>query len=283
MMEELTVNIGTILKDQREKLGYSLQDIAQYTRIRKTYLESIENNQLDDLPGQAYVTGFIRVYARYLGLDSNSLLAQLEETGISNKLPTLQTLPVSRKQSRPFSKPLARAGLGTIASGFLVLLILGSAIYLLPPMFQSRESAEIPVSKIVTEQKAEQEQFESAGETSMMKAGGGSSLQEAEPVPVLAEGIPPEPKLLPPVPPGGLSLRMLALVESSLTIYLDDRKPHTYKLHDGLDLTWKIMKKVKVELAEPGVARFWLGGQELDLDAKTTFQLQPAKGITVSP
>jgi hypothetical protein len=46
-------------------------------------------------------------------------------------------------------------------------------------------------------------------------------------------------------------------------------------LQDGLDLIWKIKEKVMAELPGPGVARFWLGGQELDLGAVKAFQLQP--------
>lgn len=71
---------------------------------------------------------------------------------------------------------------------------------------------------------------------------------------------------------------MLALAESSLIIYLDDRTPHEYRLHDGLDLTWKIKQKVRIELAGTGVARFWLDGQELELGGLDSFQLQVAAG-----
>ena len=72
-MEDAVVDIGTQLKDQREKLGYSLQEAAEHTRIRKTYLESIESNNFSDLPGYAYVTGFVKSYALYLGVDNDPL------------------------------------------------------------------------------------------------------------------------------------------------------------------------------------------------------------------
>ena len=44
-------------------------------------------------------------------------------------------------------------------------------------------------------------------------------------------------------------------------------------------MTWNIKKSVKVELAKPGVAKFWLGDQELDLGGLKSFQLQSAKPI----
>lgn len=71
---------------------------------------------------------------------------------------------------------------------------------------------------------------------------------------------------------------MLAVAESSLVIYLEGRTPHHYKLRDGLDLTWKIKRRVKVEMAEPGVARFWLDGAEIDLGNQPVFQLQAGPG-----
>ena len=53
MMEHPDDNIGRILKERREELGRTLQNAEQETRIRKTYLESLENNRFSDLPGQA--------------------------------------------------------------------------------------------------------------------------------------------------------------------------------------------------------------------------------------
>ncbi|MDH3544585.1 MAG: helix-turn-helix domain-containing protein, partial [Desulfuromonadales bacterium] len=70
-------NLGKELQSKREQFGYSLKDVAEHTRIRKVYLESMEQGQFEALPGQAYVTGFVRVYARHLGLDSDDLLARL--------------------------------------------------------------------------------------------------------------------------------------------------------------------------------------------------------------
>ena len=70
---------------------------------------------------------------------------------------------------------------------------------------------------------------------------------------------------------------MLAVADGSLTIYVDDRKPQQYDLREGLDLTWRVKNKVKVE-SVPGVARFWLSGQELDVGSLDSFQLQPVEG-----
>ncbi len=294
-MENPAVNIGAILKEQREKIGRSLQDAAQHTCIRKTYLESLENNQFSDLPGQAYVTGFIRVYARYLGLDDSSLLSQLENTEPSVGHLSLKYTPVPMHQSRRSSKPATGGGAwGKLLFGLLAVLILGLAIYFLLPMFQTKEPAGVTSNQIATEQKPVQVQVDAAEEAG--KTGSADKIEQVDKIEpsgkIEQRGVNSPPKEepiaaavvletpgrepLPPVSPGGASLRMLALSESSLIIHLDDRKPHQYKLHDGLDLTWKIKEKVRLELAGPGVARFWLDGVELNLGDLESFQLQSA-------
>jgi cytoskeletal protein RodZ len=57
----------------------------------------MEKGQLEALPGQAYITGFIRVYARHLGLDSDELLGRLnalqEGARLNCQIPILLTKP----------------------------------------------------------------------------------------------------------------------------------------------------------------------------------------------
>ena len=57
------------LRHARERLGLSLGDIADRTKIRATILGAIENNETDRLPPPIFTRGFVRVYAREVGLD----------------------------------------------------------------------------------------------------------------------------------------------------------------------------------------------------------------------
>lgn len=70
-------NPGAQLRSAREKQGISLEEVAQATRIRTQYLEAIEADELNRLPSQAHARGFIRTYARYLGLEAESLLSAM--------------------------------------------------------------------------------------------------------------------------------------------------------------------------------------------------------------
>lgn len=67
---------GEQLKREREMRGVSLEEISVATRIAPRFLEAIENEQWDQLPGGVFNRGFIRSVARYLGLDEENLVAE---------------------------------------------------------------------------------------------------------------------------------------------------------------------------------------------------------------
>jgi cytoskeleton protein RodZ len=66
-----TVNadIGSALRDARTIAGITLEDVARRTRISKSFLEFIELNQFDKLPGVGYTPGFIRNYCTAISVD----------------------------------------------------------------------------------------------------------------------------------------------------------------------------------------------------------------------
>lgn len=67
---------GEHLKREREMRGVSLEEVAAATRISTRFLEAIENERWEELPGGAFNRGFIRSIARYLGLDEDDLVAE---------------------------------------------------------------------------------------------------------------------------------------------------------------------------------------------------------------
>lgn len=67
-------NIGNTLKQTRLAKNISLEEIEKNTRIRKLYLEAIENEDWDVIPGTVYLRGFLKSYAKYLGLDEKEFL-----------------------------------------------------------------------------------------------------------------------------------------------------------------------------------------------------------------
>lgn len=71
--------LGEELREARMALGVSVADMAQQIRIRRIYLQALEEGRLQDLPGQAYVVGFLRNYANALGLDTDEVLRRFRE------------------------------------------------------------------------------------------------------------------------------------------------------------------------------------------------------------
>ena len=71
--------IGSIFKSARLHQNKKLEVIAEQLKIRKVFLEAIENEQFEQLPGGVYTVGFIRSYARYLNLDHDLIIDQLKD------------------------------------------------------------------------------------------------------------------------------------------------------------------------------------------------------------
>jgi len=67
---------GDHLRREREMRGVTIEEVAAATRISPRFLEALENEQWDRLPGGAFNRGFIRSVARYLGLDEESMVAE---------------------------------------------------------------------------------------------------------------------------------------------------------------------------------------------------------------
>ncbi len=69
------ITAGEVLKKKRNSLGRSLEVSSQETRIQKRFLSYIENNEFDKFDSEVFLTGFIKIYSQYLGLDTEKVLA----------------------------------------------------------------------------------------------------------------------------------------------------------------------------------------------------------------
>lgn len=71
---ETTLTLGEELKAKRTQQYISLEKVAFVLKISKDYLEFLERGVYEKLPGEVYAKNFIKVYAQYLGLNSQDLL-----------------------------------------------------------------------------------------------------------------------------------------------------------------------------------------------------------------
>lgn len=72
-------SVGETLRRERLQKGLSLDQISRETKISTRFLDAIEKDQLDRLPGGVFAKSFVRQYARFLGLDEVELATEVEK------------------------------------------------------------------------------------------------------------------------------------------------------------------------------------------------------------
>lgn len=107
--------IGDILRRVREHRGEDLESISDYLRIRPAYLFALENNRYEDLPADAYVIGFLRSYAAYLGLDGRGAIDQYRREMAGRRRKPQLSMPQPMPEGRaPTIAVLAGAALAAL-------------------------------------------------------------------------------------------------------------------------------------------------------------------------
>lgn len=111
---------GEHLKREREMRGVSLEEISAATRINTRFLEAIENERWDQLPGGVFNRGFIRSVARYLGMDEDALVAEYDLDAKSNGNPNASARSASSVPVQQMPRTWRPAAVAIV---ILVLLI----------------------------------------------------------------------------------------------------------------------------------------------------------------
>jgi len=108
-------SIGQYLKRHREERAMSVEEVSRATRIPVGNLERLENDHFDDLPGEVFVRGFLKAYARAIAIPVDDVLARYTSSRrVAWVTPLPMTSPIQKTQGRRFG----------VAIAFVVLLIL---------------------------------------------------------------------------------------------------------------------------------------------------------------
>ncbi len=102
------MHIGRSLREARENRGLSLDDVERALKIRPRHLDALEQERFDLLPGDAYVRGFLRSYADFLGLEGQRFADDYRA-----RFPDAE--PVFEFAPAPLAQPLVSRGLKTAA------------------------------------------------------------------------------------------------------------------------------------------------------------------------
>lgn len=122
-------DLGQLLKKARTQKGITLDELQELTKIRKRYLEAIEDGNYKVLPGNFYVRAFIKSYSEAVGLEPDEVLKLYQ-----NDIPVVHVEPVKEPVVRRRTKsPRNTERLSRWTSAFLVvafpLLIIGVIYY----------------------------------------------------------------------------------------------------------------------------------------------------------
>ena len=110
-------NFGSYIKHERELRGVPLEEISRITKIHIRFLQALEDNKFDELPGEVFIKGYIRSYANIIGSDVDEMLNSYEES-IGNKL--IEKGPNSQSKSTITVKKY----LGFVIAGLSILALL---------------------------------------------------------------------------------------------------------------------------------------------------------------
>jgi len=118
---------GEELRKEREIRGISLKEIADSTKISKRFLELIEKNDFESLPAPVFTRGFVREYARYLGLNSDEMVNRyihfVDSHPVSEETASSRPRTLANRSFRPAPEPARSSWIVPVLIALVVGLI----------------------------------------------------------------------------------------------------------------------------------------------------------------
>ena len=134
--------LGDEFRSAREARGLSLSDVAERLHIRSVYLAAIEDEDWKAIGAPVYVRGFMRTYARFLGLDAEDAVARF-----SAAAPAAAAMAPARSEERSRERPAREEWAGPSVVGILAVLVAAAVVgYVGYAYFQYRSGAPVPVA-----------------------------------------------------------------------------------------------------------------------------------------
>ena len=272
-------SFGPRLKKEREQRGVGLEEIAQTTRIGTRFLRALEEEQFDQLPGGIFNKGFIRAYARHLGLD--------EEQAIADYLAATGAVPADKKTAGAQLAatqvwPEAESDRGpSLPWGWLAVALLIVALGFAAWSFYSREKQRTsrPVPSAVPPAEVP---------ASTMAARSSSAVQTATVLPTsTGRAISPNPAdVKAPVSAGALTLQIRVNEDSWLSIITDGKEVARGMFTGPTQRTIHADKEIMVKAGNVGALDFEFNGKKLppqgDFEEVKTLVFN-ANGLQPSP
>ena len=123
--------IGNSLREARERQGLGYPEIELATKIRAKYIRALEEEDFTSIPGDAYIRGFLRTYADYLGLDGDVYVDEYASRFITSWRDELPPRS-ERRRIRTRQRPLGPRAVLLVLAGIVAVAALVFAAWRLP-------------------------------------------------------------------------------------------------------------------------------------------------------
>lgn len=286
-------SVGEYFKQVREAKGLTLEEVASKTRIHPEFLKALEEGNFAKLPDQVFAKGFVRAYARSLGMDEEDTIRRFGESagafyGRQGELERLRLQQAEDERRRRANRKITAAAVGVALLG-LVLLVSReqSAVFSTRPASDtgsSRATAPTPGAKGSGAPVASQPGGESSagregdriesGQAPSVEPGvlprapkSGTTLSPADRQEAMSlknpgiEGLgePPLEPVASDKPPLVLDLEALEL--SWVVVQIDGASPHEALLRAGERISWRANDQFTLTLGNAGGVRVVFDGK----------------------
>lgn len=286
-------SVGEFFKQVRETKGLSVDEVASKTRIHPDFLRALEEGNFAKLPDQVFAKGFVRAYARSLGLDEDDAIRRFEESagafyGKQGELERLRLKQAEDERRRKANRKITVAAVGVALLG-LVLLVTReqSAVVTNRPTVEpapTKATDAVPSAKSSgTQGPSELGADTSAGRRDERAEGGQPTSAEpgalplappADATPSPADREESAPVTTAPTEPLGelplesvrtknapLVLDLEALELSWVVVQVDGASPREALLRAGERIRWKARNRFTITLGNAGGVRVELNGK----------------------
>ncbi|GAM11686.1 cytoskeletal protein RodZ [Geobacter sp. OR-1] len=240
--------LGQWLLQSREAKGVSLEEAADITRISKAYIDALEKEDFDRLPGPAYCKGFLRIYAGYLGISADEAVARYDmkmSGGAAPVRPPADENPVPQAQ---------KTGRRWVLPVILLSLVLLVSIFV---DTNPRPPVNRPAVKPETAQTSRPAPVQPQPSSSKPAAAPvAAPVQQTNEAPVSAAPV-AEPQK------EGLILKLKVNQDSWLNVDIDGRLSKQYDLKAGDLIEWKADSLITIDIGNAGGVEGEVNGKPL--------------------
>ncbi len=287
------VDVGQILKSEREKRSLTLEVIHEATKIPMDSLRAIEEGYKIRTLTTFYYKSFVKIYAQYLGMDAKALLELLPRStekpafkkkpeavrAVMPKIPAVKELnlfagPVVKPAKVKKAAVIVAMVIGVTLAGWLVTVVFGKirAHVAVQSELDAAAKKSPAKSKVKKSQSARQEQAQASEDVTRKSLATSTKTEVAAKVEGSSEAQ--------PVRPRKASLTVRAPVTAWLTVRVDGSTVFQGSLKKGNSESWSASKKI--ELSGKGIYQL-----EYEVNGKTIGKLgsrsSSARKIIVTP